>query len=710
MLQVDAPGGGAPQGVIGYTVGLASTGLWPSPDTKIRRDTEIMRILLKILLVLALLGIVAVIGLVWIINTGQYRGTMEQAVADYTGYELQIAGDVDLDIFPTFGLTLNDVRLRNPAYPQELASSSAMVLRVDVRELIGGELIVRELLAEDFHVNYYVNADGSTIWDVEMPQREPEPDAEPGSSDEIGSLTVDRISIQNTSIDYQDLSQGLRYRVDDFNLESLDTNLAGRPFDLNIDFAFENNGMSEPVPVDFHSRITLDLAGGDIELADLRLGVTPLLLQGEMRVADFAGDLTFSGNLSAARFDARALLETLAMVDPEEEFSPGLDSARMAAFAVEFSGSQTEANVPNLRLELGDAGIEGNASVRFPTEFSPMNINYTLRGGDIDLTPLMASAEETPAGEAGPGADQAESEEADFEIPVETLGLLNLQGSASLASLRLDDMLFRNINVYTNIEDSVLDVEITPMSAFDGTLAGSLRLDGSAATPQLESNFTVSQFNILELVPLISQLDAFRGLLDLEASHTAQGATLNTMLESLTGSTAFSVNNSSVDVSLIKQVFTAIAALSPTGESIEQWPDVLRFSELGGYIALDEGLQINQDVKLRMDNFDISGSGGINLSEGSFDYDLLFTMLGEPHPQTVPINSRYHDIPWPVQCEAEFDAPASQYCRPDFSQVRQIFAQMGSNALRQRLEEEVTDQIPEDIQDAARGLLRNLLN
>lgn len=669
-----------------------------------------MRILLKILLVLALLGVVAVIGLGWFINTGQYRGTMEQAVADYTGYELQIAGDVDLDIFPTFGLTLNDVRLRNPAYPQELASSSAMLLQVDVRALLGGELIVRELLAEDFHVNYYVNADGSTIWDVETPQREAEVEVESGNSGDISSLTVDRISIRNTSIDYQDLSQGLRYRVDDFNLESLDTNLAGRPFDLNIDFAFENNGMSEPVPVEFHSRITLDLDGGAVELADLRLGVTPLLLQGEMRVDDFDRQPRFSGNLNAARFDARALLETLALVDPAEEFAPGLDAARMAAFSVEFRGSDAEVNVPNLRLELGDAEIEGNASVRFPTEFAPMNVNYTLRGGDIDLTPLMASSEEEEIADESESPGAGKEPEADFEIPVETLGMLNLQGSAALASLRLDDMLFSNINVYTNIENSVLDVEITPMSAFEGTLAGSLRLDGSAETPQLESNFTVSQFNILELVPLISQLDAFRGLLDLEASHTAQGATLSALQESLSGSTAFSVNNSSVDVSLIKQVFTAIAALSPTGESIEQWPDVLRFSELGGYIALEEGLQINQDVKLRMDNFDISGSGGINLAEGRFDYDLLFTMLGEPHPQTVPINSRYHDIPWPVQCEAEFDAPASQYCRPDFSQVREIFAQMGTNAIRQRLEEEVTDQIPEDIQDAARGLLRNLLN
>ena len=49
-------------------------------------------------------------------------------------------------------------------------------------------------------------------------------------------------------------------------------------------------------------------------------------------------------------------------------------------------------------------------------------------------------------------------------------------------------------------------------------------------------------------------------------------------------------------------------------------------------------------------------------------------------------------------------------CRPDFEQVRQIFTQMGTNEVRRRLDDVVNDQVPETLQDTARGLLRNIFN
>ena len=165
-----------------------------------------------------------------------------------------------------------------------------------------------------------------------------------------------------------------------------------------------------------------------------------------------------------------------------------------------------------------------------------------------------------------------------------------------------------------------------------------------------------------------------------------------------------------MDIGVIKQVFTAIAALSPTGEAIQQWPDVIQFSELSGYILLENGITENQQFKVRMDNLDVTGTGGINPDEETFDYDMLFTVLGEPYIQTIPINDLYHNVSWPVDCSAAFDDEVTRYCRPDFTQVREIFSQIATNAARNALEEIITDQVPDLLQDAARGLLRNILN
>ena len=111
-----------------------------------------------------------------------------------------------------------------------------------------------------------------------------------------------------------------------------------------------------------------------------------------------------------------------------------------------------------------------------------------------------------------------------------------------------------------------------------------------------------------------------------------------------------------------------------------------------------------------MDNFAISGSGGIDLNAGAFNYDLQFAILSPPETQTIPINQLYHNIPWPVTCNSQFTDEVSQYCRPDFTRVREIFSQLGRNELQRRVEDEINDQIPDILQEPARQILRSILN
>ena len=109
-------------------------------------------------------------------------------------------------------------------------------------------------------------------------------------------------------------------------------------------------------------------------------------------------------------------------------------------------------------------------------------------------------------------------------------------------------------------------------------------------------------------------------------------------------------------------------------------------------------------------NVNVNGTGGIDLAAGSFDYDLEFAILGPPAAQTIPINELFHNVPWPVDCSARFADEVSQYCRPDFTRVREIFAQLGQNAIRNELQNRLIEQVPEDLEETARGLLRRILN
>lgn len=697
-----------------------------------------IKTLSRLILGFVLLAVVAVVILLMSVNTEQNKAAIQAAVLSSTGYELTIAGDMDIAFFPSIGLTLNDVRLKNPASPQELASTTAALLQVDLRALIGGEILVRELSTDDFHINYYIAADGVSNWDVETDgtnstaasssaQNSTPTGGEASASTSGGSsvsLSVERLRIGNASVDFQDLSQGSRFSVNNLNLASTNTNIEGRPFEVEVDFNFLNNGMSKPMAMGFRGDIAADIEAGTVAVRDIAFNLTPLLIQGEIDLSGLQDAIAFDGTLTSNDFDVFGLMQTIGMRTEDDDSTSallGLASRPRASMELQFSGDELGVEISRLLLMLDDSRIEADATITFATDLLPTNISYEVVSNRIDLSAFLAAEETTSPATAAPTTDSdatagestttpAPQAAESVAIPGELLSAFNVLGSIAIESIVANDYAFTGINIFTNVEDSVLDVEVQPISAFQGSLAGNVRLDGRSPEPVLTTQFAIEQMNLVELAPTISRLNAVTGNLDVELDLTATGQTTTAMMDSLNGSTAFAISDNSVDIGVIKQVFTAISALSPTGGTIEQWPDVIRFAELGGFILINDGIEGDQQLNLRMDNFDVSGTGGLDLSAQNFDYDLLFTVLGEPYLQTIQVDDIYHDVSWPVECAAAFADEVSQYCRPDFTQVRQIFTQLGTNAVRERLNEVITDQVPEEIRDGARGLLRNLLN
>lgn len=700
--------------------------------------------LARLLLGLILLSIVAGVILLMSVNTDQNKAAIQAAVLSSTGYELTIAGDMDITFFPTVGLTLLDVRLKNPASPQELASTTAALLQVDLRALIRGEIFIRELSTDDFHINYYIDSAGKSNWDVESPvynsnsgsntnsavpaaqsTQQQNNQATADTNSDIVTVSFERLRIGNASVDIQDLSLGLRYSVNNLNLESSNTNIEGNPFDVDVNFTFLNNGMTKPIAMGFRGDVSADINAGNIDVQNISFNVTPLLLQGDLHISGLNDAVLFNGSLSSNDFDVFGLLQTVGMRETESELDAtsslfSITENPQASIEARFSGDEFGIKVPELIAQLSASRIEAEAEIRFASNLSPASISYEVVGNQIDISPFLDSeiaADTTPV--TGNGVTVIEPNDAvtappapvaGTAIPIELLNSFNVLGSIAIESVVANDLLFTGINIFTNVEDGVLDIELQPVTTFEGSVAGNIRVDGRNEEATLSTQLAISQLNLAELAPSVSRLNAVTGNLDVEVDLVATGQTTAEMMDSLNGSTTFAITENSVDIGVIKQVFTAISALSPNGGTIEQWPDVIRFAELGGFILLNNGLAENQQLNLRMDNFDISGTGGIDLRQQDFDYDLQFTILGEPYLQTIQVDELYHDVSWPVECAAAFEDEVNQYCRPDFTQVREIFTQLGTNAVIDLLDEAISDELPPEVSGGVRGLLRNLLN
>ena len=66
------------------------------------------------------------------IAAGEARSLISEFMSTSTGYELIIAGDITIDFFPDFELTMEDVRLRNQGYSLELGPAPEVTLKLEI--------------------------------------------------------------------------------------------------------------------------------------------------------------------------------------------------------------------------------------------------------------------------------------------------------------------------------------------------------------------------------------------------------------------------------------------------------------------------------------------------------------------------------------------------------------------------------------------------
>ena len=633
----------------------------------------------KILLGIGLaIAAVVVLALLWITNPEQYRASLQERVAAATGYELIVAGEIDLNLFPSARLALEDARLRNPGLPQELASASTVQLEVDRGDLLRGVLTIRELRIDGFHLNVFVDASGNSIWDVERPAAIDDAAESSGAAAGIPQ----RIAAENGRLDVQNLASGRRYLLKNLQVIGNDANLQGQPFPGQVNFELEwfdsANRRVRETAVGMIGEIEADAEAGRYSVAELDLNSTPVLLQGRVEVSDFPDDPSYRANLTSNEFDARVLLRNLGVLPaPEQEAltvpngSP--NGAWPTGIAFSLTGDARGLSAEAVANTPAQTAIEAGTEIRFASGLLPANVRYEMDIGELDVSALFAAGED----ESVPGAPGTPALPRP-ERPLPGLENLILSGSITADALTAGGLRVENLTVYTNVEDRVFDVEVTPVAALGGTLSANMRWN--AATGELAGETHGENLAISEIAPLVTPLDVLSGRLHADGIFSARSQSLGGLLNDLSGNATFLVTENLVNIGLIKQIFTSISALSPSGEAIQQWPDLIPFSEVSGNLALDGGLSSEHSFNLRMDNFNAEGSGAADLQGGSFDYEVLLTMLGEPLTQTIPVSRNYQGVTWPVECAARFSDEVVQFCRPDFNAVREIFSRIGSDA------------------------------
>jgi len=684
--------------------------------------------LVKLVAMAALVLIVVVVALLLVVDVDQYTSALEELALESTGLQLEVAGDVELVLRPSVALNFTDLRLRSPGTPRELASLALLSLRIDPMELLGGRLAIRELRATDLHANWYTDADGNNAWLTSsildlLNRQEQDFDEVAGQVEDQADNWllpgIGQIVIDSANIDIQNLRNRYYYTLRDLNLTARNSNGQNQPFPVQGNLQFVDHSAPEPWPISFSSTSNIDVASGRATLDDLQLTLSPARVEGEIAIDSIGDNYSWTASLTSNDFDLTYLTSNLSGNPPTGNTAlvPGTNTIATpfrTEFQLTLSGNQSGIEVQKLDVGLGDMQYQTEASIQYASQYLPANISFELKTNNLDLNPYLAHNNATTVDAAEPNnlfdstpVPDALQNFLDYTLPDRFFSGTNIQGNVWISSLEFNNTHLGEISIFTNLENGVLDIEVQPVTLLEGSVQGSLQFNNTDPGGEVRSRFEFDNVNVTALeLPLLLP-DALQGNLSLESSYLARGNSPRQWLNSITGSTVFDVRSSAVDIGVIKQVFTAISALSPSGAEIQQWPEVVRFAELKGFLILDNGISADQHLKVRLDNLDLTGTGGIDLEAGRFDYDFFFTVLGNPALQSITIDNLYHDVSWPVDCSAAFSDPFSQYCSPIFAQVREIFSELGRGPALTDPPLEDQQQEPET-EDPVGGFLRGL--
>ena len=637
-----------------------------------------------------------------VIDPNRYRPAIESIVASQSDLQLQIAGDISWTFRPVFGLSIQDVRLSNGVSPQELASFSNVALRLEPASLARGQLDIQEFVADGLHVNWIVDANGQSNWLRDAPQS-----STPSGTTQTDipvDINIRQITITDTRFDYQDNQQGVFSTVQIPSLISQNTNVNGRPFDLQMTMQVIDQVASRTLDMSLQSSITFDYQQGTAALSDLQFTMSPLVISGSASASNFPDNLRWQADLSSNTFNLSYLLENCMGID--EAAMPPPDARQVTVQSLKLNGDTAGLTLDELLLGLNDSSMELRGDLLYPTDTRKMLIGYELQGGDIDIDDWLSQTEEQTA--VADEAEQADSTTppVDTPLPLEMLANFDLRGNHSLESISYAGMTAAPVNFAAQLQGGRLNLNAQQIGFYEGTIDADLTVDASTQPAQINLNTELQNISAAALTRDKERLGFFTGRFNANTNHSLQGNSVFALRDSINGAAQFQVTDSSVDITLIKRVFSAISVLNPQGDIASQWPDVVRFNNVDALLMLNNGIRENLELSIRLDNFDVAGTGGIDLDNASFGYRLNFTFLGEPAPQSIRVNENYQNIPWPVRCEAAFSDPGLQYCSPDLQQVRDVFARMARDEIESRATEVINEQV-DRLRDRVRNLFQN---
>ncbi|TNI87002.1 AsmA family protein [Aeromonas sobria] len=675
-----------------------------------------MKKIIYIVLGVAVAAVVAIAALVSLIDPNQFKPQLAEQVRNSTGRELVMTGAIGWRFWPSLGLSLEQVALRNPAgfAEPDLVRFEQGEASVALLPLLSHRLEIGKVTLSGAHLFIQTKADGSSnlsgllkdaAASTATATSEPaQPAAKPAAASESQPwlISLQGVVLSQASALVQDDRNGTALRLDRLDLD-IGQLITGQWVPVTL----AAKGSADKLAFDVKGQTRIKLAQEVMasELKDLDLGGS--LSAPALRLDSFSikGDRLALGEwsnltlaLKGAKGDALAgsLEGTLkGRLDKDMKLAELSDVVLTAALEGDalprpqmklklagFARAELDKQLITLSklvMSADEALLSGDGSVQLGAVPA---ITFDLKGEKLDLDRWLAKPTPTtaaPAKEGKPAASAANAAASGtkavtgnaatgksealsaVEPDLSALKGVDLDGRLQLGSLRLKGLDLGAVDLQVALTKGLLMLKQFNATVAGGQVTANGVLDARQQPASYQVHKQVAGVSIRPLLQTLAHSDLLEGKGDLDVQVQGRGLSALALRNGMQGKVTLKLSDGALHgINLPEMIREARVTL--TGKGAEQVKEARKtdFSALTASFQIADGIARSNDIQLFAPALRVKGEGQTALVPQSLDFLFLTSIVESSKGQGGKDLDELQEITIPVRIGGHWQAPSYQ--------------------------------------------------
>jgi uncharacterized protein involved in outer membrane biogenesis len=467
-------------------------------------------------------------------DLSQYREFIAGQITRFTGRELTLGGEFNIDISSISSVVITDISLANAAWATqpEMLTIERVEASIELKPLLQGRIHVPRFHLTGVKSLVETNSSGSSNWALAEPVEE-EADTRPAQQSSAFRLPwIGDMQISKAEIIYHDEVSGKNVTA------KLDHLIIGAeepdsPIVIYVIGQVDNN------PLEINGKLLLPetLTGKHVDIP-IELHARALGLK-----LDASGNITGAAKAPSVDLSVEANAANLQKL--RHVFGDAVPVAQSVKLVMDVSGEQGQPVSVKLDASAGKARLNSEITVRRggPRPILDGNIEIS----DVDVIRLWA-----PYFKAGSGKAEAKKADAaalktlqalDQPVPLAWLGHADANLLLSAKEINLPQLHVKKLHSRFIVHDRSFKIVKLDLATGAGSVAADLELDAKGKQAEVQLDFNTTIIELAKLQPLAKHKRFSGSKAEARASVTAKGNSVAHLINSLHGNAQLDYNN-----------------------------------------------------------------------------------------------------------------------------------------------------------------------